>query len=96
MLWKCPGLRCRCRGSRRSSVSSVCVSIAKAGDWIAHVHLADSIRWLPGYGHTDFAAAFAALKKIKFDGFMALECRVPGDPAIELPKCAKLLKKAMG
>lgn len=70
-------------------------SIAQASKWIAHVHLADSIRWLPGYGHTDFRGAFAALKKIKFGGYMALECHVPGDAAKELSKCARLLKKAL-
>jgi sugar phosphate isomerase/epimerase len=54
-------------------------SIRKAGSHIAHVHLADSTRQLPGYGHTDFKAGFAALREIGFDKFMALECGNP-DP----------------
>lgn len=70
-------------------------SIEKADEWIYHVHLADSTRLLPGYGHTDFKSGFAALKKIGYDKYMALECGVPGDPGIELPKSAKYLKSCM-
>ncbi|MEM2936505.1 MAG: sugar phosphate isomerase/epimerase, partial [Candidatus Bathyarchaeia archaeon] len=68
-------------------------SIKKAADYIVHVHLADSNRLLPGHGHTDFKRGFAALKKIGYRNFMALECGIPGDPEIELPKCVKYLKQ---
>ena len=71
-------------------------SIAKAGKWISHVHLADSNRQLPGHGHTDFAAGFAALKKAGFKNYMALECGIPGDPEVLLPKCAEFLRAALG
>ncbi|HZO88506.1 MAG TPA: sugar phosphate isomerase/epimerase [Chthonomonadaceae bacterium] len=64
-------------------------SIRQAGPYIAHVHLADSNRQLPGYGHTDFTSGFAALKEIGFNGYMALEC---GNP--ELDKQAGLKKAA--
>ena len=71
-------------------------SIGAAGDWIAHMHLADSTRELPGYGHTDFAAGFAALREIGFDGYMALECGIPGDDKLaELTKSAHYLKARM-
>lgn len=70
-------------------------SIRKAGKYIAHIHLADSNRVLPGLGHTDFAAGFAALKQVGFKHFMALECGIPGDPAVLLPKCAEHLRKCM-
>ena len=56
----------------------IAASIADAGDWIAHVHLADSTRELPGYGHTDFESGFAALKETGFDKFMSLELRHSG------------------
>jgi len=68
-------------------------SIKKAGKYIAHVHLADSNRVLPGLGHTDFASGFAALKEVGYKGFMALECGVPGDPDVLLPKCAEHLRQ---
>ncbi len=70
-------------------------AIKRAGDWIAHVHLADNTRLLPGTGDIDFAAGFSALKEIGYDKYMALECGVPGDPDVELPKCAQYLKSIM-
>ena len=70
-------------------------AIRRAGDYIHHVHLADNTRLLPGTGDTDFAAGFAALKAIGYDKYMALECGVPGDPEVELPKCVKYLRSIM-
>jgi sugar phosphate isomerase/epimerase len=70
-------------------------SIEEAGEAVYHVHLADSTRLLPGHGHTDFKPGFAALKKIGFDRYMALECGVPGDAEIELPKTVEYLKSCM-
>ncbi len=68
-------------------------SIKKAGKHLAHMHLADSNRVVPGMGHTDFEAGFAALKGIGFKGYMALECRVPGDADVLLPRCAQYLRQ---
>lgn len=68
-------------------------SIESAGEYIYHIHLADSTRLLPGYGHTDFKSAFAALKKVGFDKYMAMECGIPGDREVELPKSAEYLRK---
>jgi sugar phosphate isomerase/epimerase len=46
---------------------------------IAHVHLADTNRQLPGRGTTNFTNAFHALADINFCGWMALECESPGN-----------------
>lgn len=71
-------------------------SIRKAGKHIAHVHLADSTRLLPGYGHTDFKSGFAALKEIGFDKYMALECGNPdSDKQAGLKKSADYIKAQM-
>jgi len=67
-------------------------SIRAADGYIMHVHLADSNRLLPGYGHIDFKSGFEALRSIGYKNFMALECGIPGDPDIELPKCVKYLR----
>lgn len=72
--------------------ANIANSIKDADGYILHVHLADSNRLLPGYGHTDFKSGFEALKKIGYRNFMALECGVPGDPDVELPKCVNHLK----
>ncbi len=70
-------------------------AILEAGELIWHVHLADSNRLLPGWGHTDFKSGFQALKKVGFDKYMSLECGIPGDPEVELPKTVEYLKGCM-
>lgn len=73
--------------------ADIAQSIEEAGSYVKHVHLADSNRILPGYGHTDFNSGFAALKNIGFENYMALECGVPGEREVELPKSAKYMKQ---
>jgi sugar phosphate isomerase/epimerase len=53
-------------------------AIEEAAEYIAYVHLADSNRYQPGAGHLDFAPGLSALKRMGYDGFMTLECRVMG------------------
>ncbi len=71
-------------------------AIRNAGEWIAHVHLADSNRLLPGQGHTDFGAGLNALKEIGYTGYMALECGIAGDPTEQLPRTAQFLRNHIG
>lgn len=73
--------------------ADIAASIKAAGDYLQHIHLADSNRVLPGMGHTDFASGFAALKEIGYSNYMALECGVPGDRAVELKKSADFMKQ---
>jgi len=68
-------------------------AIKEANSFIYHIHLADSTRLLPGYGHTDFKSGFNALKEIGYDKYMALECGIPGKPEEDLPKCVKYLRE---
>ena len=67
-------------------------AIRTARERVGAVHFADSNRLLPGHGHTNFVDIFEALIEIHYDGFCALECSVPGDPLVTLPKCADHLK----
>ncbi|MFQ3610817.1 MAG: sugar phosphate isomerase/epimerase [Fimbriimonadales bacterium] len=67
-------------------------AIQRAGAWIAHVHLADSNRLLPGQGHTDFATGFQALSAVGYTGYMALECGIAGEPTEALPRTANFLR----
>jgi len=73
----------------------IAASIRSARKWICHVHLGDSNRLLPGQGHTDFVSGFAALRETGYDGFMALECGVGGDPDTELPRSVRLMRSWM-
>jgi sugar phosphate isomerase/epimerase len=62
-------------------------------EFIYNVHLADSHRHLPGSGHTDFRAAFAALKAIGYERYCGLECRVDGDPMTALRETVGFLRR---
>ena len=48
-------------------------AIRDAGALIGHVHFADSNRRAVGLGHTDIRAAYAALDKIGYRGFLSAE-----------------------
>ena len=74
--------------------ADIAEAIRKAGKWIYNIHLADSQRLLPGYGHTDFREPLAALKEIGYDLYYGFECGIPGDPFVELPKAMEYIRKA--
>ena len=61
--------------------------------YVRHIHLADSNRATPGHGHTDFAAAFAVLEEIGWDGYMALECSTRGDAREDIKRAATFLRE---
>lgn len=67
-------------------------ALRDAGDRVIHVHLGDSNRLLPGHGHLDWTAIFAALHDIGYDGHVNLECSTEGDPALSLPAAADRLR----
>lgn len=70
-------------------------SILNMGTLIKHVHLGDSNRLLPGYGHIDWKACIGALKEINYQGFVNLECSTCGDPNVTLPQTAIFLKSIL-
>jgi sugar phosphate isomerase/epimerase len=67
-------------------------SLRDAGQHVAHVHLGDSNRLLPGHGRLDWKAIFAALRDVEFDGYLNLECSTEGDPWQTLPATATFLR----
>jgi D-psicose/D-tagatose/L-ribulose 3-epimerase len=48
-------------------------AIVWAGPSIAHVHISENDRGVPGTGHVHWDETFAALKNIKYDGWMTIE-----------------------
>src|SRR5918993_1142199 len=68
-------------------------AITAAGARIAHVHVDDSNRLQPGTGHLDFPAVFTALREIGYDGWLALECRLRGEPATALAGTTAFLRR---
>ncbi len=53
--------------------ASVHDSLVEAGALVGYVHLADSNRWAPGQGHTDFPAILDALRAVGYDDWVAVE-----------------------
>ncbi len=53
--------------------ASIADSLVAAGALVGYVHLADSNRWAPGQGHTDFRAIVKALAAIGYDDDVAVE-----------------------
>lgn len=52
---------------------SLANAIRRAGDRLFNVHASGSDRGTPGNGHIDWAAVFAALKEIDYDGYVSIE-----------------------
>lgn len=48
-------------------------SLVAAGSQVAHVHLADTNRQVPGHGHMDLVGILDALSKIHYKGYLSLE-----------------------
>jgi sugar phosphate isomerase/epimerase len=68
-------------------------AIEANADYLSYVHLADSHRYEPGSGHLDFRSPLAALKRVGYDGWLTLECKILGeDKAGALAKSAKLVR----
>ena len=75
--------------------SSVPEALKLALKHLKHIHLADSNRWLPGFGHTDFREPFRVLKESGYAYFMAMECHVPEPKEESLAKSARYLRSLM-
>jgi sugar phosphate isomerase/epimerase len=70
-------------------------SIRAVGSAIGHVQLGDSGRLQPGVGHLDWPSLMGALRDARYEGWMAMECGIRGDPREALPKVAQLLRPLM-
>jgi sugar phosphate isomerase/epimerase len=68
-------------------------AIVDTGRRLVHVHVDDSNRLQPGTGHLDFAAVFDALHTAGYDSWLALECRLRGDPQEALPAATQVLAR---
>lgn len=70
-----------------------CRSLVEVAPYLAHMQVSDSNRHQPGTGHLDWAAQLATLDAIGYDGYLALECRLRGEPEFVLPQAAMFLRK---
>jgi sugar phosphate isomerase/epimerase len=68
-------------------------SLAHA-DVVGHAQVSDSNRFQPGAGHLDWPAWLGALHTIGYDGHLALECRLTGDPVEAVRSVPAFLKRS--
>jgi sugar phosphate isomerase/epimerase len=52
---------------------SVCGAFLEYKQYVQYIHLADSNRHAPGWGHLDFKEIFSALRKIGYDDWVSVE-----------------------
>ncbi|MFF2999807.1 sugar phosphate isomerase/epimerase family protein [Streptomyces sp. NPDC057950] len=69
-------------------------AILTHADVIGHAQVSDSNRFQPGAGHLDWSAWLGALHSIGYDGHLALECRLTGDPVDAVRSVPAFLKRS--
>jgi sugar phosphate isomerase/epimerase len=68
-------------------------ALIKAAARLGHVQVSDSNRLQPGAGHIDWAALLGTLDAIGYDGYLALECRLRGDPSAAVAAVPAFLRR---
>lgn len=69
-------------------------AIVAHADVIGHAQVSDSNRFQPGAGHLDWPAWLAALHTIGYDGHLAAECRLTGDPVEAVRSIPAFLRRS--
>jgi sugar phosphate isomerase/epimerase len=69
-------------------------AILAHADVIGHAQVSDSNRFQPGAGHLDWPAWLGALHTIGYQGYLALECRLTGDPTEAVRSVPAFLKRS--
>jgi len=70
-------------------------SILATKDLIGYVHLADSNRWAPGFGHINFKEILSALKEINYEGYLSFEVLPLPDPDTAAKKGIETIRKIL-
>ncbi|MGX5187691.1 sugar phosphate isomerase/epimerase family protein [Streptomyces avermitilis] len=74
--------------------SDPAASILANADYIGHAQVSDSNRFQPGAGHLDWPAWLGALHAIGYDGYLAAECRLTGEPVDAVRSIPAFLKRS--
>ncbi|GGM23948.1 MULTISPECIES: sugar phosphate isomerase/epimerase family protein [Micromonospora] len=69
-------------------------ALRAAAPYLGHVQVSDSNRYQPGAGHLDWRALLRTLDELGYPGWLALECRLRGDPVRALHQAATVLHNA--
>lgn len=70
-------------------------SIRKVGPHLFHIHVADSNRWAPGYGHLDFTGIIDTLQRMSYEGALSAEILAKPSPDEGLQKAISYLKNLL-
>jgi sugar phosphate isomerase/epimerase len=70
-------------------------AVRAAGPHLGHVQVSDSNRLQPGAGHLDWPAVLGALSATGYDGHLAVECRLRGDPVAAVAAIPAFLRRQM-
>ncbi|MGC9328092.1 MAG: sugar phosphate isomerase/epimerase family protein [Candidatus Hinthialibacter sp.] len=62
-------------------------AMEEVGDYIAHVHISENHRGIPGTGHIRFGEVFNTLKKIKYDNWCTIEAFSSALPELAAATC---------
>jgi sugar phosphate isomerase/epimerase len=71
-------------------------SLRACGARLFHVHLADSNRWYPGAGHTDFASLLTTLGAMNYTGWVSAEILPKPDVKRAAAETYKTIKPLLG
>jgi sugar phosphate isomerase/epimerase len=66
-------------------------ALRAAAPYLGHVQVSDSNRYQPGAGHLDWTALLGTLDELGYPGWLALECRLRGEPVAALRQAATVL-----
>ncbi len=66
------------------------------GPKLRHVHMADSNRWFPGYGHLDFEGLYSILSAAGYDDYMSFECLNLPSVEVVIEKSGDFIRKLKG
>jgi sugar phosphate isomerase/epimerase len=75
---------------------SIETSLRACGARLFHVHVADSNRWAPGAGHTDFARLIAVLCEMKYAGWVSAEILPMPDARRAAEQAIQTIKPLLG
>jgi sugar phosphate isomerase/epimerase len=67
-------------------------ALRAAAPYLGHVQVSDSNRFQPGAGHLDWTAVLGALAEVGYQGYLAVECRLRGEPSVAVASIPAFLR----
>lgn len=68
-------------------------ALVRVAGHLGHVQVSDSNRFQPGAGHLDWAALLGTLDAVGYRGYLAVECRLRGEPTTAVAAIPGFLRR---